>query len=311
MDEEENKKPHFLIVGDVHYAERPPKRRTLDYGAQIIEKIEWCAEVAKTTKCAGVIFTGDLFHRKQATKREVYTLMHALKKFPCKVWGIVGNHDVVGHNSDDLSGTGIGLLFESEVIIRVQEGLGALHSVVAITGADYCPDYESTDPYDIGSDQSPRIRVTHGTLVQERLPFDIPQTIATEIDVPDHVLLVNGHIHAPYEVGNVWNVGSLCRASIEDQKTNHEPRVLFAAWLKGKWEVRSIVVPIHPNVWTAEDERTETKDRDAIADFVEQLEIEAIVDGRDIETLERLLEDQPEDVRELVHELLAAQEVEA
>jgi DNA repair exonuclease SbcCD nuclease subunit len=264
----------FLIIGDIHYTRTAPARRKETYGEEILGKLAFLSEVAYDLGVQATIFTGDLFHRKRPTLREVHDLHRALYKFE-NAYAIVGNHDVVGHSSDDLTGTGIGLLFEAPVIESISRERGGLKEGFYITGADYCANYEGSDPYLVDTDgETPHIHVTHGMLVEDPLPFEgISQTHveAVAVTTPSNVLLVNGHIHKPYDYPPIYNVGSLCRASIEDQKTNHEPRALVAAWQGGAWKVIDLPVPVEDDVWTEEDERPEAMKSDAIAEFVESL----------------------------------------
>ncbi len=265
----------FLIIGDVHFTLTAPARRKPEYGAQILAKLAHLAMIANQLD-AMAIFTGDLFHRKRPTLAEVYALLEVLKEFNRIPLAVVGNHDVIGHNSGDLEGTGIGILFESGVLEDLERAPFP-HSEffgVEVTGADYCPHYEQSDPYLIDDTDKPRIHVTHGMLVEEPLPFEIDQTCVevVEVTLPPKTLLVNGHVHTPFDRHPIYNVGSVCRASIEDQKTNHQPRALVVQWTRKDWKVVPVEIPVDADVWTDEDERPEAMKSDAIAEFVATLE---------------------------------------
>lgn len=304
----------YMIIGDVHYTQDPPRRRKDSYGHEILLKLCWLADVATRLKLTGVIFTGDLFHRKRATLAEVHDLMEVLKTFTCPLHACVGNHDVVGHSSLDLSSTGVGVLFKSGVLNRIDRVWDQSEDdgTAVLSAVDYCPDYESKDPYavvDMDGDR-PWIHVTHGTVLESAPHWEGAFTLVKDIVVPDNVLMVNGHIHHPFERGNFWNVGSLCRASIEDQEAHANPTVLIAQW-DGAWKVKRLAVPVEEDVWTDEVERVQATNNDTIAQFVKNLSTEevSIEQGRD-SVIDELIKKggHGDAVRDTVYELIASQE---
>ena len=297
----------FMVIGDVHYKSTPPRRRKDNYGECILAKLRWIASTGKRLGVLGYIFTGDIFDTARPPLRDVHALMEVLAEFDASRVVCVGNHDVIGHNSNDLSGTGIGVLIEAGLLNPRTEYAQGWDSPVAVCAQHYHPDYEAGGlPYNFGSTRGPEIRVTHGTVLDHVPPWE-GYTLVQDIKIPDNCLIMNGHIHHPYEVGNFWNVGSLCRASIADQKVNHTPSVVVCRWHEDAWQVRRLPVPVEEDVWTEEIEIIEARDNEAIDEFVTNLEGEEIslAQGRDA-ALEELVKkgDYDESVRDTVFELL-------
>ena len=303
-----NKPPRFVIVGDVHFAMDPPGRRKDGYADSVLGKLQFAATVGSKLGVDGFIFTGDVFHHKRASIREVNAMLEAFSEFQSDVHVLIGNHDVIGHNTDDLEGSGIGALFHLDHVHRIPREPDGCE--VVITGADYQPDYETSAPYDpitTHDDGRPHIHVTHGTLLESELPFEVSRTLIGEIEhnIADHknVLLVNGHWHKPWqrEKSNVWNLGSFSRCAFGE---NHTPRILVAEWATDEWKVRPVDVPCETDVWEPENEIVKALDRDAVAEFVESFEAEENVELRSEELLGTLLEGKSDEVRGMVRELL-------
>lgn len=301
-----------VIVGDIHFAVTPPERRRPEYAEQVREKLDFVAHLASKIKAEAVVFTGDVFHRKRESRnretlREVNAMLDAFGTFEQDVHLLVGNHDVVGHNSDDLEGVGIGALFHLPHVHRISREPDGCELIV--TGTDYCPDYEDQAPYDPQSEHDggrPHIHVTHGMLLREPLGFDIKST-PIEVLMPHtakNILFANGHWHEPWEdvKAGIWNVGSLTRAAISEQ---HAPRILVAVWGGSTWEVRSIPVPVYEDVWVPESEAVKALTADEIGSFVDRFSAEQDIERRSEALLEELLTGSSDSVRATVHELLA------
>lgn len=294
----------FLIIGDVHYSATPPERRKPGYGEAVLEKLRFAADVGRKLDVDGYIFTGDIFHSKKATTYEINQILRAMTWFESDVHILIGNHDVTGHNSSDLERKGIGALFHLPHVYRIPRATTG--DGIRITGSDYCPEYEDSQPYDPLRKKStgPQIHVTHGLLMKDPLPFEIAQT-SYETLIPNAVpelLWVNGHYHKPWEAKKprVWNVGSLSRSAINE---THQPRILVAQWDE-KWVVKSVPVPVEEDVWEEESEAVRALDADAISEFVDGFEAEEDVKRRSEEILTELMKDAKPEIRVLVAELL-------
>lgn len=92
----------YLIVGDLHAAERPPARRDEHYFDDCMWKLDQIVEMSKDVDA--VIFIGDLFHSKRAnhvTHRLVIELGRRLSKMG-NVHILPGNHDLADGSLESL-----------------------------------------------------------------------------------------------------------------------------------------------------------------------------------------------------------------
>lgn len=96
------------IVGDLHIAPVPEKRID-DYFQAGLDKIE---QIAKY--CDKVIFLGDIFTSARVDERFVYNLIHHLQYcshvYNTEFFTIIGNHDVVHEDENNLQDSSLGIL---------------------------------------------------------------------------------------------------------------------------------------------------------------------------------------------------------
>ena len=102
------------VVGDLHIAP-PPSNRIDDYFQVGLNKIE---EIAK--ECDYVIFLGDIFTQSKVDEKYVNALIKHLRYcktiYNCNFKTIIGNHDVISENEDNLEESSLGILKNAEVI---------------------------------------------------------------------------------------------------------------------------------------------------------------------------------------------------
>lgn len=108
------------IVGDLHIAPVPANRLD-DYFQAGLNKIQ---EIASA--CDKVIFLGDIFTSAKVEPKYVNSLIHHLNycihKYNCEFITIVGNHDVVHEEEDNLCDSSLGTLLSSNVIKIILPG---------------------------------------------------------------------------------------------------------------------------------------------------------------------------------------------
>lgn len=98
----------FIITGDWHLREQVPTCRKnqneCDWMTTQREKIMRMASFFSGEYM--VIHTGDLFHRARSSNKTILSALHFLDLFgKTKVINIPGNHDLIGNNLSDISGT--------------------------------------------------------------------------------------------------------------------------------------------------------------------------------------------------------------
>ncbi len=307
----------LLYFTDVHYTESTPQRRKPGYGAQILKKLDWINRLGVKLEVDAYLCGGDWFHNKKVSMTELNNIAQVLRRMTynidhqAPVIGIIGNHDVPGHQEEGQHRRAIGVLYKSGLLIHPTYKVGD----VVVHGKSYVPNYEleafdPTSDYWKGRAGPGRIWMTHGTLVQEKLPFDISQALAKDAAPPPGVLLINGHMHHGWQQpeNGIWNCGSVCRCSIENQKSNLEPRVLVLQWDGKDWKVKPVPIPVEDDVWTTEDHMADRATPEEIESFVAKLEEEEVAEElQGKEGLEELLKDKPDPVRNKVYDLLEMQ----
>ena len=96
------------IVGDLHIAPIPDKRID-DYFQAGLDKIE---QIAKY--CDKIIFLGDIFTSARVDERYVYSLIQHLNfcknMYKVEFYTIIGNHDVVHEDENNLQDSSLGIL---------------------------------------------------------------------------------------------------------------------------------------------------------------------------------------------------------
>ena len=95
----------LLVVGDVHIADSAPGKRTATYKEDILEKLYECVELVTTENITHVLFLGDIFHLKYASRvshRLVQNIADIFAAMKVPVYVLVGNHDITDGNLNSL-----------------------------------------------------------------------------------------------------------------------------------------------------------------------------------------------------------------
>lgn len=110
----------FTFATDLHLAAHNPGKRKGSYKADLLDKLhQWCGitlELGAIGLCGG-----DVFHVKRPDSASnsfelVNEVIHQFSSFPLgRIFGIVGNHDVVGDNLATLLGQPLGTLISAGV----------------------------------------------------------------------------------------------------------------------------------------------------------------------------------------------------
>ena len=105
----------YLLLGDIHLADRPPSSCTETYLEDLFDLLEQTVTLESELECDGTIWSGDVFHVKAAARnshRLVQRTIELGNRY--KQWGIVtGNHDIENDRLDSLAKQPLGVLFKS------------------------------------------------------------------------------------------------------------------------------------------------------------------------------------------------------
>lgn len=227
----------FLVIGDIHYTLRNPKARKDDYHLAIEAKLTEAADIAKDHKVEAVLIPGDLFDSPTVSLVAITRLAAMLKKFPCPIYTIPGNHDSHGHNLSTIDRTPYGLLKGLGLIECLHYPIASKLEGVIITGHGFDTETDrSVEQYKtyISPGKNVRIHLVHGMLLDSSPGFDMRHTLVSQIgempkkDSPD--ILVCGHYHLGLSsqlIGDtlVVNPGALCRISAHQEEVERTPQV--------------------------------------------------------------------------------------
>lgn len=236
----------YVVIGDLHLADRPPAMRTDSYAEDILAKLQYVMARTRELQADALIITGDVFHRKVPahTSHRLVQRVRDILYGTRPVYIVPGNHDL---GADGLRNGGFGQPFYSLFGENVRMLLGnavAPSGDPYIAGVPWYPEFAEEPP---GVAARIRKSVAHGCgaapllfmhapIVLEPNPFGPEErgwVTAGEVAavLPPHVkLVVAGHIHSghlPVTIRGVAfaNPGALSRGSIADSDRDRTPQL--------------------------------------------------------------------------------------
>jgi len=264
--------PRLVFFNDPHFSRHPPECRAESYPHEILDKFHQVAEIAAKLGAVAIGCSGDWFHRKgKVTFREgndILTVLRSWQDRGLQPIGILGNHDIAGHDLESLDGRAVGALVHSKVLqlLDHEPYCASDDGAVYVTGTSFFHGCDANDearirmygaevPWEIGG--GPRhgidsagqpnpvhIHVAHGTLVKRSFFEDytrmdqLVKLLAKHDRLPD--VIVCGHLH--YSEGitmfdrpgggkvAICRIGSLGRVASDD--LDRQPQALVIA-IKG------------------------------------------------------------------------------
>ncbi|MEE9214907.1 MAG: metallophosphoesterase [Thermodesulfobacteriota bacterium] len=267
----------FGFFTDSHFRDDTPKSRIDDIWQAQMNKLDEINEIAKDNELDFMIEGGDFFNTKKPSHKLVRAIIRWANQLPCPLLGIIGNHDVTGYNLDSSAQSGIGVLFESGVMKRLdliedvneKVVIKAVH-VNAHAEQNYGDDYMFDEKYKDWK----RIIISHNYIIPEdSMPFGFvhPKDIKTNA----HLVLC-GHYHTPFNYTTkttAWiNSGPICRWAINE--AGHKPNVVIVSIEDGFIGTKSILLESAKrdvfDLESVEDEKKHKLNLDAFANSLEQ-----------------------------------------
>lgn len=247
----------FLFFTDPHATDKWPASRTDNFLSAILSKIVWLTKLANSTG-SYMLVGGDWVHRFSGRPAIINSMMTILRLANKGVFGIVGNHDIYGHNYEVINDVSAGSLFASGLVTLLDSDPLIIeeHGIrVQLTGTNYRPDIDRDKSiYSIkkapGADRA--IHLTHSFLLAKPWPniaadkFTVIDEVRTEADV-----VCIGHDHRGFGVqqrGNTLftNPGGLGRISADLAELRRMPRATLIRVFKDRCEATLIDVPAPP-----------------------------------------------------------------
>jgi len=250
----------FLVIGDVHLADRGPRSRTLNYRSLIEDKLRFCIDLANDEKVDAVLQLGDFFHIKTPNRNSHAMVQEAAKilaRANCPVIINPGNHCLTNNRIESIPSQPLGTLGLHPNI----EILIGPHANFPIWGQPYfdlSPDNYKywLDRYhaDSGPDVYP-ILMAHNSIFPEKEipPYDnVSAEVWAETFKAPYTFY--GHIHEPMDAG--WNYqiggthflnnGSISRGSLAERNLVRKPQVTIFDDSKNGNPFTSVEVPHLP-----------------------------------------------------------------
>ena len=224
----------LLFMTDQHLrsASDRPKWRVDDHYKTQFDELNEVVSIAKDQKVDLIIGGGDLIHHPDISHTLVSDIMNWSKTLPCAFYTVVGNHCCYAYRIDDLRSSGLGVLFESGVINRLDELVFDNDKVVIRGIHAHLNPREGDYGFDGAYYDYTKIIVSHNFIIPTQVPFDavLPSQVRTNANI---ILL--GHYHQAFDhmegSTRFINPGSLSRWAINEQ---HQPTVLLLDTSTGK-----------------------------------------------------------------------------
>ena len=252
---------------DWHTSSKPPGRRQDDYQQAILEKVAFVCSL--TRESLGVSLAGgDIFHIKNPNSSAnnfalLIDLIRVLQKFPTgKVYGTIGNHDLLFDREESLATQPLGLLI----------AVGAYHNLVAqpvvfcnhdetirvqVEGFPYAEGEKTLEYLRASGRRSPgvqyRVGIVHayGTPGKGGVSIKGREIGYNEVKDLDFDFFLWGHDHSRHEterVGNIThvNLGSLARAAIASDEVERPVVASVLTFGRDGTKVVEVPVPVKP-----------------------------------------------------------------
>lgn len=318
-----------ILVGDIHIRDTSPTSRREGYREDIIEKLEYVADLEKKVKADAVVWAGDVFHfpdPRRTSHATVLRMLEAVEKFN-NAYVVPGNHDVLNDRLESIT--------EKQPLgVLVHGGLKILDGWdddLPIYGVPWQQEWiidESVPDRAFkafregaieGRDPANSLAITHAPIyppaeqlstIFELLPTAGPNSVAEAMGGQGS--LYYGHIHEDhgvFEDGGVTycNVGALSRGSLHEY--NLERDIQVAIWDSSKGFIPH-VIPHKPasELFYVEEHTeavTERKNLDAFLKDVGQSQI-TISSIESVQGYVQGREDVEKKVKDLAIEILAS-----
>jgi DNA repair exonuclease SbcCD nuclease subunit len=233
----------FIAFTDLHYTTKNPEKRIDNYSESLFLKLNEIYELAIKYEINGILFAGDLFHRKGdiVTHEEVNDVIKIFSKWNSSninIYLIAGNHDLVGHNLNAINDNGIGTLIISGHVkllnkepIRFEFNNG---KKLNLFGSSYSRNYDRNKENYIVDDKYKEdfnINLVHGILLPKGTFFG-DYTLINEIVKNAANITICGHYHPGFEqviMNNKYflNPGSISRGVLNYDTTKRTPKILL------------------------------------------------------------------------------------
>lgn len=217
----------ILYFTDAHLRSQSdkPKWRVDDHYVSQFEELKEIRQLAMTHNVDLMISGGDTIHYPNISHALVGDIITWCKTLPCVFYSVVGNHCCFAYRTADLKSSGLGVLFESGAIKKLDELILEEEKIIIRGIHVFIDPHHGNYMFDQKYDAYYKIIVTHNYITKDPQVFDhyLTRDVVTNAN-----LVLSGHLHQGFydEQKNTRfvNPGSLSRWSINEQ---HDPQVML------------------------------------------------------------------------------------
>lgn len=217
----------ILYFTDIHLRSQSdrPKFRIDDHYVSQFEELKEIRDLAVTHNVDLIISGGDTIHHPDVSHALIGDIINWCKTLPCAFYTVVGNHCCFAYRTEDLRSSGLGVLFESGMIGRLDELVFEKEKIVIRGIHAFLDPHQGNYIFDDKYNDCYTIVVTHNYISKDPQIFD---HYLTKDVVTNANLILSGHLHQGFNIFEkntaFVNPGSISRWAINEQ---HQPQVLI------------------------------------------------------------------------------------
>lgn len=250
----------FLFMTDTHARTNNPVSRKDDFSETILKKIEWCVNYANEIG-AFILHGGDWVNRPDTSPAYVSKVCKILGDSTLPIYGIIGNHDIYGYNTDTFYRTPLHIanvcgtfnIIDSEQPLRFGNiYVSGSHSTGLIDKNGRTAEYYTPRKLIPKEHNEVRIHIVHGFLTDHDWPDGVPYTKIDNVLDTDADILLTGHEHCGYGILTknetvFCNPGALGRVSAAVGDVNRNVQVAVIE-VTDNGEVKVDLVPLPEDI---------------------------------------------------------------
>lgn len=313
---------NYILIGDIHLSDRFPSSCTETYTEDILTILEHTVQLESDLKVDGVIWSGDVFHVRQAHRNSHRLVQRAIDIVQAykNLWIVPGNHDLApGDRYESIFETQpLGVLFKAGA--RLLNGWAEGHPIYGIPWQQKW-DRETVEKcfkgwHERGLEDyaflEKKLVVAHAPLYPPGRELEWEFYPAQEWSEIQNVgYCYYGHVHdfhGEFEVEDVTfcNQGAITRGSLHESELSRA--IAVTLWSPNEGFQR-IDVPHKPSseVFRLMEKREEQEKKIELAEFLESVG-SATIEITSIESVLAYLKtlSLPDDIMRLVEELLTS-----
>lgn len=314
----------FVWTTDWHLSDKPPGRRRDDYRKAMFEKLAFVRALCHETNSIGLC-GGDVFHIKNPDSDAnsfslLYQLMKVLHEFPTgKVYGAIGNHDLMFDRMETLPSQPLGLLIAANVYrdltaepILFQNASGTVGVLVEAFpfagGEETLQRLQNAGkrPSELPCGRLYRIGIVHAygqgggadlLWGERKIGYD-------EVKDLDFDFLLWGHDHSRHETetaGNIThvNLGAMARAAFATDEVERPVVATVLTFNETGYTNKEVTIPVTPLeiAFTVADKAVEQVAKsDKVTEFFTEMNeaVDGIESSEPREVMTQLCPDDPE-----------------